>query len=147
MHCTLPRSPSALGQRRHHLQAVAEDHAVGPVGVVAVELGAGVVVRQAVEVGEQIELLGRRLPSLLAAPDQGPSISTFGWTFSWMKQGRGLHNEVGPVLLVLAPPQEAADQGRGCAAGTPSGWGSVRPSPSPTGIPPWECSCGTPRRG
>jgi hypothetical protein len=29
----------ALGQRRHHLQAVAEDHAVGPVGVVLVELG------------------------------------------------------------------------------------------------------------
>ena len=66
----LAAQPFALGQRRHHLQAVAEDHAVGPVGVVAVELGAGVVVRQAVEVGEQIELLGRRLLSFLAAPDQ-----------------------------------------------------------------------------
>ena len=35
----------AFGQRRHDLQAVAENHAVGPVGVVLVELSFGVVVR------------------------------------------------------------------------------------------------------
>ena len=53
----LAAQPFALRQRRHHLQAVAEDHAVRPVGVVLVELGAGVGARQAVEVGEQVELV------------------------------------------------------------------------------------------
>ena len=46
----------ALGERGHDLEAVAEDHAVGPVGVVPVELGPGVLGGQAVEVGKQIEL-------------------------------------------------------------------------------------------
>ena len=46
----------AFGERGHHPQAVAKDHAVRPVGVVAVELGAGAVVGQAVEIGEQIDL-------------------------------------------------------------------------------------------
>ena len=56
MHWTLPRRPLALGERRHHLEAVAEDHAVRPVGVVLVELGPRLVARQAVEVGEQVGL-------------------------------------------------------------------------------------------
>ena len=30
----------------------------------------------------------------------------FGWTFSWMKSGGGLYDEVRPVLLVLPPPHE-----------------------------------------
>ena len=42
----------ALGERGHDLEAVAEDHAVRPVGVVAVELGPGLFGGQAVEVGE-----------------------------------------------------------------------------------------------
>ena len=41
MHCTLPRKSFAFGQRCHDLEAVAEDHAVGPVGIVLVELGLG----------------------------------------------------------------------------------------------------------
>ena len=55
----LAAQPLALRQRRHHLQAVAGDHAVRPVGVVLVELGAGVWVRQAVEIGKQVNLSGK----------------------------------------------------------------------------------------
>ena len=55
----LAAQPLALGERRHHLQAVAEDHPVRPVGVVLVELGARVVARQAIEVGEQVGLESR----------------------------------------------------------------------------------------
>ena len=50
----LAAQPLALGERGHDLEAVAEDHAVGPVGVVLVELGLGVLGGQAVEVGEEI---------------------------------------------------------------------------------------------
>ena len=46
----------ALCERRHDLQAVAEYHAVGPVGVVLVELCFGVFVWQSVEVGKQVGL-------------------------------------------------------------------------------------------
>ena len=45
-----------FGEGGHHLQAVAQDHAVAPVGVVLVELGPGAFARQPVEVGEQVEL-------------------------------------------------------------------------------------------
>ena len=40
------------------MQAVAQDHAVGPVAVVLVELGAGVVAGQAVEVAPECGLIG-----------------------------------------------------------------------------------------
>ena len=46
----------AFCERCHYLQAVAEYHAVRPVGVVLVELCLGVFVWQPVEVGEQIGL-------------------------------------------------------------------------------------------
>ncbi len=101
----LPAQPFALGQRRHHLQAVAQDHAVRPVGVVAVKLGAGVVVRQAVEVGEQIELVVRRLLSRLAAPQQVVD-QHLRVDLLLDEQRRRLNDEVGPVLLVLASPDE-----------------------------------------
>ncbi len=56
MHCTLPRRPFPLCQGGHDLEAVAQDHAIGPVGVVLVELGLGVIIRQAVKVGKEIKL-------------------------------------------------------------------------------------------
>ena len=52
----LPAQPFALGQAGHHLQAVAQDQAVRPVGAVAVEVGGGGVVGDAVEVAEQVHL-------------------------------------------------------------------------------------------
>jgi len=56
MHCTLPPQALALGQAGHHLQAVAEDHAVGPVGVVLIEVGLVRALGYTVEVGEEVEL-------------------------------------------------------------------------------------------
>ena len=56
-HLDLAAQAFALGEAGHDLEAVAEDHAVGPVGVVGVEVGAGVVAGQAVEVGEEVDLL------------------------------------------------------------------------------------------
>ncbi|MCK4725635.1 MAG: hypothetical protein KAT29_07530 [Anaerolineales bacterium] len=40
----------ALGQRGHHLQAVAENHAVGPLAIVLVEFGLGSFTQQTVEI-------------------------------------------------------------------------------------------------
>ena len=53
MHCTLPCKSLPLRQGGHHLEAVTQYfHAVGPVGIVLVELSAVGALRQAVEVGE-----------------------------------------------------------------------------------------------
>ena len=45
-----------LGQAGHDLEGVAEDHAVGPVLVVGVELGLVCALGHAVEVGEEVGL-------------------------------------------------------------------------------------------
>ena len=74
----------AFGERCHHLQAIAEDHAVCPVGVVLVELGRARLVGQAVEVSEQIKLLIFSLIFGLLRLPRRSSMSTLGWTFSWM---------------------------------------------------------------
>src|SRR5579872_3718587 len=47
----------ALGQRCHYLQAIAEDHAIAPVGVVLVELGSGAFAGQSIEIGVHVDLL------------------------------------------------------------------------------------------
>ena len=100
----------ALRQRRHHLQAVAENHPVGPVGVVLVELGAGILVGQPVEVGEEVGLeatLARRLFRLriLGLPEQvGDQRLRVHLLLD--EERRYLHHEVRPVLLVLAAPDE-----------------------------------------
>ena len=54
----------ALGKARHHLERVAEDHAVRPVLVVLVELGLVHALGDAVEVGEEV---GRELPGFVLA--------------------------------------------------------------------------------
>ena len=79
----LPPQALPLGQRRHHLQAVAEDHAVGPVGVVLVELGLRVAFGHAVEVGEEVDT-GPPTSVPAALRRSRSSIRTLGWTFSWM---------------------------------------------------------------
>lgn len=99
----------ALGQASHDLQAVAENHAIGPVGAVLVELGLGV--GQAVEVGEEIELLAVLLPRRaqcrvprLKAPEVVDK--DFGVDLFLNVEGRRLHHEAGPVLPILAAPDE-----------------------------------------
>ena len=49
-----PAQALALGQAGHDLEGVAEDHAVGPVLVVGVELGLVHALGDAVEVGEEV---------------------------------------------------------------------------------------------
>src|SRR6266567_9510551 len=51
----LTAQPFALRERSHDLQAVAEDHSVGPVGVVLIELGLCFDGREAIEVREEID--------------------------------------------------------------------------------------------
>ena len=79
----LAAQPLALGERGHHLEAVAEDHAIAPVGVVLVELGAGNAVGQAVEVGEEVDLLAGRFATGIAVASQVVDQS-LGVYFSWM---------------------------------------------------------------
>ena len=96
----------ALRQRRHHLQAVPEDHAVRPVGVVAVELGARGAVRQAVEVGEEVGRGGRLLlPPFLRLAQQVVD-QHLGVHLLLDVERRRLDHEVGHVLLVLAAPDK-----------------------------------------
>ncbi len=93
----------ALGERGHHLQAVSEDHAIGPVGVMLVELGTGVFIRQPVEVSKEVELRGcfRFLAVAYQVVDQHLGVDFFLDEERWR-----LHEEVGCVLFVLTPPDE-----------------------------------------
>ena len=106
----LAAQPLALGQRRHHLKTVAKDHPVRPVGVVLVELGLRAVVRQTVEVGEQVGLgLGRGVFAIPAPVLRPPPqvVDEHLWVHLLLdEERRRLHDDVGPVLLVLAAPDE-----------------------------------------
>ena len=96
----------ALGQAGHDLEGVAEDHAVGPVLVVLVELGLVHAVRDAVEVGEEI---GRELPGLvlaLARVAQQVVDEHLRMDFFLDVKRRGVDDEVAPVLLVFSAPDE-----------------------------------------
>ncbi len=90
----------------HHLQAVSEDHAVGPVGVVPVEFRPGAFAGESVEVREQVELVGlaRTFP-LLALPHQVVD-QDLGMDFFLDVKRWSLHHQVGPVLLILSPPDQ-----------------------------------------
>ena len=106
MHCTLPAQALALGQAGHDLEGVAEDHAVGPVLVVLVELGLVHAVRDAVEVGEEI---GRELPGFvlaLARSAQQIVDERLRMDFFLDVERRGVDDEVAPILLVFPAPDE-----------------------------------------
>src|SRR5882672_6133625 len=67
----LPAQTLALGQAGHDLEGVAEDHTVGPVLIVSIELGLVRALSHAVEVGEKVNLRARRLrPRLFRLPQQ-----------------------------------------------------------------------------
>src|SRR6266481_3314862 len=64
----LPPQSFPLSQRSHYLHAIAENHTVAPVRVVLVELGLSIVVRQPIEICEEIDLIrGGFLVGLAAA--------------------------------------------------------------------------------
>ena len=107
----LAAQPFALGERRHHLKTVAEDYPVRPVGVVLIELGAGVFARQAVEVGEKVDLKTRlaRKPLRLRrlAVSQQVVDQRLRMHLLLDEERRRLYHQVRPVLLVLAAPEAA----------------------------------------
>ena len=96
----------ALRQRGHGLQAVAEDHAVRPVSVVAVEFGRCRAVGQTVEIGEEVRRGGRLLlPPFLGLPQQ--VVDQDLWVHLLLDvERRRLDHEIGGILLVLAAPDE-----------------------------------------
>ena len=95
----------ALGEGGHDPEAVAENHAVRPVGVVAVELGPGVFVRQAVEIGKQVDLGFGGLPVRLGAAREIVH-ERLGMDFLLDVQRRRIHHQIRLVLRVLAAPDE-----------------------------------------
>src|SRR5438094_1316554 len=96
----------ALGQARHHLERVAEDHAIRPVLVVLVELGLVHALGDAVEVSEEIwnDLAGLLAP--LSRPAQQVVDQHLGMDLLLDVERWRLDDEVAPVLLVLAAPDE-----------------------------------------
>ena len=96
----------ALGQAGHDLQAVAQDHAVGPVLVMLVELGLVHALGDAVEVGKQV---GGGLPGLvlaLLAGAQQVVDQRLGVDFFLDVERRRVDDQLAPVLLVLAAPDQ-----------------------------------------
>ena len=99
----------AFGDAGHDVEAVAEDHAVGPVLFVAVELGALGAFGEAVEVGEEVGLgvggSGAPGGAAFEVVDEG-----LGVDFFLDVDRRGVHEEFGAVLLVFAAPDELGVQ-------------------------------------
>ncbi|MCG8350545.1 MAG: hypothetical protein MI924_22485, partial [Chloroflexales bacterium] len=105
----------ALGQASHHLERITQDHAVGPVLVVPVELGLLDAGGDAVEVGEEIHLrgLGLAVGGLRCAARRQPLCTLhqvvdqrLGVYLLLDVERRRAHNQVAPVLLVLAAPDQ-----------------------------------------
>ena len=103
--------PLPLRQRGHHLQAVAQDHAVRPPRVVLVETGGRGTLRQPVEVGKEVVLEVPGRPGRLVADahglaaqvlDQGPGVDALLDVERRRKDGE----LVGGVLRVLAAPDQ-----------------------------------------
>ena len=71
-----------------------------------IKLGFGVVIGEAVEVGEEIELCARFGFFLVFALFEQVIDQRFGMHFFLNIERGGIHHEVGPVLLVFAAPDQ-----------------------------------------
>ena len=98
-----PAQALALDEAGHDLEGVAEDHAVGPVLVVGVELGLVRALGDAVEVVEEIEL---HLGCSFLALAQEVINERLGMHLLLNVERRGVDDEVAPVLLILPTPDE-----------------------------------------
>src|SRR5690606_15429027 len=101
----LALQPLALGERGHDLQAVAQDHAVLPVHGMPVELVAVLRVGEPVEIGEEVRHVGLGRAGLLGAALEIVD-DRLGVDLLLDVEGRRVDDEVGPVLRVLAAPDE-----------------------------------------
>ncbi|RLC83772.1 MAG: hypothetical protein DRI37_09840 [Chloroflexi bacterium] len=84
--------PFPFGQGCHNLQTVPQDHAVGPVGFVLVEFRLDALIRQAIEVGEQVQLLHPAGFILLTGLTDQIIYQDLGVDFLLDIQGRRLHH-------------------------------------------------------
>src|SRR5438034_3631994 len=96
----------ALGQAGHHLERVAEDHPVRPVLVVLVELRLVYTLGNTVEVREEVRNDLTRLLALLSRATQQVVDQHLGMDLLLDVERRRLDDEVAPVLLILAAPDE-----------------------------------------
>ena len=95
----------AFGEGGHDEQAVAENHAIGPVLVVLVKFGFVHAGRDAVEVGEEVDA-GRVAFARLEGLALEVLDEEFGMDFFLDVEGRGVDEEVRGILPVLATPDE-----------------------------------------
>jgi len=96
----------AFGEAGHDLEGIAEDHAVGPVLIVLVELGFVHAFGDAVEIGEEIGLEAGFLGFGFFGLAEEIVDQDFGMDFFLDVEGRRLNDEVGPILLIFAAPDE-----------------------------------------
>ena len=104
MHCTLPRRPSRSARRRHDLKGVAEDHPVRPVLRRAGRTRSCRPSGRPLKSANRSICVGCRLPGLrlaLEVVDQ-----RLGVDLLLDVERRRMDDEVAPVLLVLAAPDE-----------------------------------------
>src|SRR5437667_7066004 len=94
----------ALGQARHHLERVAENHPVRPVLVVLVELRLVHALGNTVEVREEVRNDLARLLAPLSRTAQQVVDQHLGMDLLLDVERRRLDDEVTPVLLILAAP-------------------------------------------
>ena len=139
MHCTLPRNPSRSASG-HHLQAVAKDHAVRPVRRHAGRTPSSQprsasplksAKRSICEFAPSAALLRSGAAGRRSAPWDEPSPGC---------RAAARHNQIGPVLFVLAAPDQLRVEIAVAALIGHADRAPARPSASRTGIRPWECS-------
>ncbi|MDZ7711765.1 MAG: hypothetical protein U5L06_00940 [Rhodovibrio sp.] len=101
-----------LGKRRHDLERIAQDHAVGPVPLVLVEFQLGVLVAlKAVEVREHVGFVGLRLALGGGAAAQVLD-DRLGVNLLLDVDRHGVDLQAAAVLLVLAAPDQLRVQVR-----------------------------------
>ena len=101
----LPAQMLALGEARHHKQAVAEDHAVRPMLVVLVEFKLGFRIVEPIEIRKQIGRVALLRCAHLRTADKIVN-NRLGMHLFLDEELGCLDNEVGPVLPVLATPDQ-----------------------------------------
>ena len=102
----LAAQPLALGEAAHDLERVAQDHAIRPVGVMLIVFCPLRAFRQTVEIGEEIRRVLRGVVAPARRFPQQVIDQSLGVNLLLGVEGRGLNDQVGFVLLVLAAPDQ-----------------------------------------
>ena len=118
----LASQPFALGKTRHDLQGVPQDHAVGPMLIVLIELGLGIPIGDPIEIIKQRQLgvlhltrglLVRYLGTLPIARHADQIVDEhLRMDLLLDVQRRCMDDQIRPVLLVFATPDQLRVQVR-----------------------------------